>query len=119
LKCQSKNLTCPGYTKQKPLVWLAGGGKQNEYIRAEAGGTKGRRKKGRPKVEVAPDADAESATKAQKPGDAGGETAMVKAARDPEALLVAGVVIPPSLKLSCARLWKHCVIVGFFLFQGA
>jgi hypothetical protein len=102
LKCQSKNLTCPGYTKQKPLVWLAGGGKQNEYIRAEAGGTKGRRKKGRPKVEVAADAEAESATQAQKSGDAGRETAVVKATGNSESLLVSGVVIPPSLKLSCS-----------------
>lgn len=55
-KCRDRHISCPGYARQKPLVWLADGGRQNEYIRAEAeeGGVRGGRKKGRPKMLVAP-----------------------------------------------------------------
>ncbi|KAK2791935.1 hypothetical protein FQN52_004377 [Onygenales sp. PD_12] len=56
-KCVSKGVECLGYGKQKPLIWLQGGGNQNQYL---AEGSKSsseppKRKKGRPKILVAKD----------------------------------------------------------------
>ncbi|EFE43650.1 C6 transcription factor, putative [Trichophyton verrucosum HKI 0517] len=47
-KCRDRGLDCLGYGKQKPLVWLAGGGHQNAFLddRQKA------RKKGRPRLVV-------------------------------------------------------------------
>ncbi|EGD92211.1 hypothetical protein H112_00287 [Trichophyton rubrum D6] len=47
-KCCDRQLDCLGYGKQKPLVWLAGGGHQNAFLcdRQKA------RKKGRPRLVV-------------------------------------------------------------------
>lgn len=56
-KCVSKGLQCAGYSKNKPLVWLDGGGSQNAYLENSrpppAESTK--RKRGRPKLVVASD----------------------------------------------------------------
>ncbi|ODH44663.1 hypothetical protein ACO22_00820 [Paracoccidioides brasiliensis] len=52
-KCIAKGVQCLGYGRQKPLVWLHGGGNQNQYL---VGGTQSvpkRRKKGRPKIIIA------------------------------------------------------------------
>ena len=80
-KCSDKNIICPGYGPQKPLVWLADGGRQNEYIRAEAedGGVRGGRKKGRPKMVVAPPTAEEEEARRKKQDEAEEEAEEVEA----------------------------------------
>ncbi|EGD99416.1 C6 transcription factor [Trichophyton tonsurans CBS 112818] len=54
-KCRDRGPDCLGYGKQKPLVWLAGGGHQNAFLddRQKA------RKKGRPRLIVDKEVDKE------------------------------------------------------------
>ncbi|OAX85250.1 hypothetical protein ACJ72_00372 [Emergomyces africanus] len=52
-KCIAKGVKCLGYGKQKPLVWLQGGGNQNQYLVEGNNPEPPRRKKGRPKIIVA------------------------------------------------------------------
>ncbi|GBF67196.1 hypothetical protein TMEN_9919 [Trichophyton mentagrophytes] len=58
-KCRDRGLDCLGYGKQKPLVWLAGGGHQNAFLddRQKA------RKKGRPRLVVDKDRDVQEKEK--------------------------------------------------------
>ncbi|OJD15978.1 hypothetical protein AJ78_03810 [Emergomyces pasteurianus Ep9510] len=52
-KCIAKGVKCLGYGKQKPLVWLQGGGSQNQYLVEGNNLEPPKRKKGRPKIIVA------------------------------------------------------------------
>ncbi|KAK2831897.1 hypothetical protein FQN49_007058 [Arthroderma sp. PD_2] len=54
-KCMARGIECLGYGKQKPLVWLEGGGNQNQYLKESCLPARERRsrKKGRPKLRVA------------------------------------------------------------------
>ncbi|KAM5435278.1 hypothetical protein MferCBS31731_006243 [Microsporum ferrugineum] len=56
-KCRDKGIECLGYGKQKPLVWLEGGGNQNQYLKEASLPVRERksRKKGRPRLIVASD----------------------------------------------------------------
>ncbi|PGH15588.1 hypothetical protein AJ79_02370 [Helicocarpus griseus UAMH5409] len=52
-KCIAKGVECLGYGKQKPLIWLQGGGNQNQYLVEGSNSEPKKRKKGRPKIIVA------------------------------------------------------------------
>ncbi|KAK2742560.1 hypothetical protein FQN57_005186 [Myotisia sp. PD_48] len=53
-KCTTKGVECLGYEKQRPLVWLEGGGSQNRYLgEASLAQNGSRKKRGRPKLVVA------------------------------------------------------------------
>ncbi|KAG5299682.1 C6 transcription factor [Histoplasma capsulatum G186AR] len=54
-KCTAKGVECLGYSKQKPLVWLQGGGNQNQYLAEGNNLEPPKRKKGRPKIIIAKD----------------------------------------------------------------
>ncbi|EGE80771.1 hypothetical protein RJZ56_001984 [Blastomyces dermatitidis] len=66
-KCIVKGVECLGYGKQKPLVWLQGGGNQNQYLGEGNNVEQPKRKKGRPKIIVAKE-DIEEPTKSPEPG---------------------------------------------------
>ncbi|PGG97903.1 hypothetical protein GX51_07077 [Blastomyces parvus] len=65
-KCTAKGVECLGYGKQKPLVWLQGGGNQNQYLVEGNSVEQPKRKKGRPKIIVAKE-DIEEPTKSSEP----------------------------------------------------
>ncbi|PGH30465.1 hypothetical protein GX50_06756 [[Emmonsia] crescens] len=52
-KCIAKGVECLGYGKQKPLIWLQGGGNQNQYLVEGNNPEPPKRKKGRPKIVIA------------------------------------------------------------------
>ncbi|WEW61603.1 hypothetical protein PRK78_007094 [Emydomyces testavorans] len=56
-KCTSRGLECLGYGSQKPLVWLQGGGSQNQYLGEQNmhPSERKKRKKGRPRLVPASD----------------------------------------------------------------
>ncbi|EAS27689.3 uncharacterized protein CIMG_10294 [Coccidioides immitis RS] len=82
-KCVSKGVECPGYSSQRPLVWLQDGGNQNQYLGEQNVNPSERkkRKKGRPKMLVATDepdtvshgSDSQSLSVSQS-GDTGGRS---------------------------------------------
>ncbi|OJD24793.1 hypothetical protein ACJ73_03838 [Blastomyces percursus] len=65
-KCIAKGVECLGYGKQKPLVWLQGGGNQNQYLGDGNNVEQPKRKKGRPKIIVAKE-DIEKPSKSPEP----------------------------------------------------
>ena len=58
-KCARKGIDCPGYGKKKPLVWLEGGGYQNQHLTEgnKPSSERKPRKSGRPRIVVAKDDD--------------------------------------------------------------
>jgi hypothetical protein len=56
-KCTRKGLDCPGYGRHKPLVWLEGGGYQNQHLTEgnKPASQRKPRKSGRPRIVPATD----------------------------------------------------------------
>lgn len=107
-KCRDRELDCLGYGKQKPLVWLAGGGHQNAFLddRQKA------RKKGRPRLVVdspsSRDVKAKDKDKDAKDKDA--STAVVVAPRAvPESMMFS---YPAEIQKVVRTIWycktHHC-----------
>ncbi|DAA75732.1 TPA_exp: putative C6 transcription factor [Trichophyton benhamiae CBS 112371] len=102
-KCRDRELDCLGYGKQKPLVWLAGGGHQNAFLddRQKA------RKKGRPRLVVdspsSRDVKAKDKDKDAKDKDA--STAVVVAPRAvPESMMFS---YPAEIQKVVRTIWYY------------
>lgn len=95
-KCRDRGLDCLGYGKQKPLVWLAGGGHQNAFLddRQKA------RKKGRPRLIVDKDVTKE------KDQEKDQEKAVVVAPKVPESMMFS---YPAEIQKVVRTIW-YCKI---------
>nr|KMM71528.1 hypothetical protein CPAG_07835 [Coccidioides posadasii RMSCC 3488] len=105
-KCVSKGVECPGYSSQRPLVWLQDGGNQNQYLGEQNVNPSERkkRKKGRPKMLVATDEPDTS-------GDTGGRshsasnTVGLSASEGMDAIAPACGIMQRS---AMGEWWTHC-----------
>ncbi|EEP78601.1 predicted protein [Uncinocarpus reesii 1704] len=107
-KCISKGFECPGYGTKKPLVWLQGGGNQNQYLGEQnvAPFERKARKKGRPKLLVAEDTPVVHEDKASKL-----QLSKIRGLKSSSDSIASDITIfyPPDVKLIVRTLWYFAI----------